>query len=220
MTTYAYIQVSPDGKDRDPQKLTIEDYCERKKISVDDWIEIFISSGKTVKQRLISELLNKLRRDDLLIVAELSKLGRSVGQVISIVNEILVKEVDFISIKESVYITFEDENKMDNASKAIANVFSVLAKLESDLKSQSTKEGLVKASQKGKRLGRPPGGSKLDGKFFEIKSSLRARKSVSAIARELKVDRQTVKRFIEAKNLKPPAKNEEKAKNRLWDLNI
>ena len=209
MTTYAYVRVSSGGLDCDPQKPAIYDYCERNKLSIDEWKEITISSRKTIKQQLIEELLNEVQKGDLLIVAELSRLGRSVGQVISIVNEIVEKKVDFIAIKENIKITSENGNKMDIAAKTMVMMFSLFAKIERDLISQRTKEGLAAAKKKGKQLGRPPGGSILEGKENFIRTELGYKVSVSAIARKLEVDRMTVKRFIKSKKLRPWGKRPE-----------
>ncbi len=202
MTVFGYMRVSSGKQDLESQKLSILDYCDKNKIQIDQWKKITISSRKSTKKRLIDELPNELKKGDLLIVLEFSRLGRSVGQVITIVNEIVNKEVNFVAIKENIKINSENGNKMDIATKTMVTMFSLFAKIERDLISQRTKEGLKAARAKGKLLGRPPGGSILEGKKELIKEELSYGVSVSAIARKLKCDRQTVNRFIKSKKLK------------------
>ena len=79
--TIGYIRVSSDKQTVDNQRLAILDYCNKQGIKVDDWIEVSMSTKKTPAQRRIDELLDRLKEGDRLIVAELSRLARSVGQI-------------------------------------------------------------------------------------------------------------------------------------------
>ena len=199
MKTIGYIRVSSDKQDKESQKLAILEFSNNNKFKIDQWKEITISSKKSVKKRLIDELLNELEKGDQLIVSELSRLGRSVGQVITIVNDIVDKKINFVAIKENININAKNGNQMDIATKTIITMFSLFAEIERDLISQRTKEGLRAAKAKGKLLGRPKGGSKLEGKEDFIKTELSYGVSVSAIARKLECDRQTVNRFTKSK---------------------
>ena len=85
--TVAYIRASTDKQDLNNQKLEILEYARQHSLKVDEFIEITISSRKTSKQRRIDELLGKLADSDVLIVTELSRLGRSASEVIALINE-------------------------------------------------------------------------------------------------------------------------------------
>jgi putative DNA-invertase from lambdoid prophage Rac len=80
MKTFAYLRVSTSKQDLETQRHEILQYCDRHSLSVDDWLEIEISSRKTMKERRIDELLGKLKRGDSVIVSELSRIGRSISQ--------------------------------------------------------------------------------------------------------------------------------------------
>ena len=116
--TVAYIRVSTDKQDLANQKLEILEYARRNKMTVDEFIEITVSSRKTSKQRRIDELLDKLADSDALIVTELSRLGRSTSEVIALVNELVQRNVRTIIIKQNL-----DLHKHDMSSKIIVTLF-------------------------------------------------------------------------------------------------
>jgi len=157
MTTIAYLRVSKDEQQLNNQKLAILEYAQKNKITIDNFMEIHISSRRSPLERRINELIEKLENNDTLIVSELSRLGRSTGQVIQIIDEIIKKKVDFIAIKESITIK---NGIQDMYSKVLVTLFSLFAELERDLISQRTKEGLAAARAEGKLLGRPKGFTK------------------------------------------------------------
>ena len=179
-------------------QLAILDYCNKAKLAVDSWYEVKISSRKSTKRRRIDELLDLLKPNDVLIVSELSRLARSVGQISIIVDQLIEKNVFLTTIKEDININ----GKMNIQTKTITTMFSLFGEIERDLISERTKEGLRAARSKGKILGRPKGGSILEGKEEFIKTELRYGVAVSAIARKLKCSRGTLIRFIESKKLK------------------
>jgi DNA invertase Pin-like site-specific DNA recombinase len=198
MRTIGYLRVSSDKQDLEVQKLAILDYCNKQKLSVDEWIKIKVSSRKSTKKRKVDELLESLEQGDVLIVSELSRLARSVGQIAIIVNELIQKKIQFISIKENIRIN----GKMDIAAKMTVTMFSLFAEIERDLISQRTKEGLKAARQRGQLLGRPKGGRVLKGKEDFIKEELQYQTPVSVISRKLGVGRDTLTRYIKEKKLK------------------
>ena len=198
MTVIGYIRVSTEKQDYDTQKLAILDYCNKAKLAVDSWYEVKISSRKSTKRRRIDELLDLLKPNDVLIVSELSRLARSVGQISIIVDQLIEKNVFLTTIKEDININ----GKMNIQTKTITTMFSLFGEIERDLISERTKEGLRAARSKGKILGRPKGGSILEGKEDFIKTELGFGVAVSAIARKLKCSRGTLIRFIESKKLK------------------
>lgn len=200
--TIGYLRVSTTEQDADNQKLEILEYARKNKITIDDFISISISSRRDTKARRIDELLERLQGGDMLIVAELSRLGRSVGQVATMVDELIKNKIKFIAIKEN--INLNGNGKKDLNATMSVGMFSVFAEIERQLISERTKAGLAAARAKGKLLGRPKGSkgkTKLDGKEDFIKNELKYRVAKSAIARKLAVSRGNLINFIETRKL-------------------
>ena len=198
--TIGYIRVSTDRQTVENQRLAILDYCHRNKFQVDDWIDVNMSSRRTPAQRRIDELLERLKEGDRLIVAELSRLARSVGQIAVTVSTLLKKKVRFISIKESISLN----GGQDMQAKVMITMFSLFSEIERDLISERTKEGLKRARAEGKLLGRPRGTigkSKLDGKEDEIKRFLKGGINKTNIARYFNVSWSTLENFIKTRKL-------------------
>lgn len=200
MKTIAYIRVSTDKQDLENQTLTIHDYAYRKKISINDYIKIQISSNKSLKERLIEQLLQQLNIGDTLIVSELSRLGRSVGQIIQIVDYLIKEKIKFIAVKENILLN----GQQDIQSKVMITMFGLFADIEKDLISIRTKQALAGVKASGKELGRPKGSlgkSKLDGKEREIMDLLDKKVSISSIAKIMSVSRNAVYKFIKSRKL-------------------
>ena len=85
----AYLRASTNKQDLSHQKLEILEFARGKQLTIDDFIEVTISSRKTSKDRRIDELLAMLQEADTLIVTELSRLGRSTAEVITLVNALV-----------------------------------------------------------------------------------------------------------------------------------
>ena len=200
MKTIAYLRVSRDTQDVNNQKVEVFEYAQRTGLHIDEVVEIEISSRKDRDKRRVDEVLSMLKPGDNLIVSELSRLGRSTGEVISIIDELIEKKVRFVAIKQNWTV----EGKNDTTTKVMKAVLSLLAELERDLISQRTKQALAAKKAAGATLGRPVGStgvSKLDGKRKEIEELLRDRASKSFIARRLKVSRTTLLDYIKTRGL-------------------
>jgi len=166
MKTIAYIRVSTTQQDLQNQKLEIYTYASNNQIMVDHFIEVEVSSQKTPKERKIEQLMAELESGDSVIVSELSRLGRSVGQIIQIIDTFIKHEIKFTAIKEGIRI----DGTQDLQTKVMVTLFGLFAEIERDLISERTKQGLVAAREKGRMLGRPKGRgrSKLDKHKDEI----------------------------------------------------
>ena len=141
-----------------------------------------------------------MQAGDLLLVSELSRLGRSVGQVIQIVDELIKHQIKFIAIKENIHL----DGKQDIQSKLMVTMFGLFAEIERDLISERTCEGLAAARAKGRVLGRPKGShgiSRLDGKEDEIQMLLAKKVSKASIAKILDVSRSALLYFISSRGL-------------------
>lgn len=191
---YGYIRVSTDKQTVENQRYEINRFCEIKELIVDKWIEESISGTKEVEKRLLGDLLNKLKKDDILICSELSRLGRNLLMIMSILNQCMKNDVQVWTIKDN-YRLGNDIN-----SKVLAFAFGLSAEIERNLISQRTKEALARKKAEGVILGRPKGRkstkTKLTGQEKNIKELLDGKVSKSAIARILGVHRMTVTTFI------------------------
>ena len=201
MSVWAYLRVSTDSQDLTNQRLTILDWANSRGLKVDNWIEIAISSRKTTRERRIDELMANLQKGDILIVSELSRLGRSIAEIITIVNELVAKEIDLILVKQNLELR---SGKQDMGTKIMVTIFGLLAESERDLISERTKMALARVKAQGRKLGRPKGRigrSKLDGKEKEIQELLAKRVPKSVIARILGCSRSCVINFIKSRKL-------------------
>lgn len=197
----AYLRVSTDKQDFKNQKLEILDYAHQSNIEVNKFLEITCSARNSHKNRLLDELMNTLCSGDTLIVSELSRLARSLGQIIQIVDELVKNNVKLFCIKENISI---NPKSRDLQSKVTITMFGLFAEIERDLISERTKAGLQSAREKGKVLGRPKGSlgnSKLDGKEKEIKNFLNKGVSKTAIAKIFDVSRTCLYSFIETRKI-------------------
>ena len=202
LKTVAYLRVSTGSQDLATQKLAILDFTQKRRFTVDEFIESKISSRKSPTERRIEEMLGTLQSGDRLLVSELSRLGRSLGQVLQIVATLIERKIRFIAIKEAI----EVEGKQDLRTKVMIALFGLFAEVERDLISERTKEGLAAAKAKGKLLGRPKGAlgkSKLDGKEEDIRMLLGKEVSKASIAKILDVSRSALYHFIETRKIVP-----------------
>ena len=199
--TIAYVRVSTDDQDYRNQKFEILNYCDRSGMKVDKWLEVEMSSRRSAKDRRIDELLANLKSNDRLLVSELSRLGRSTGEVIQLIKTLTDQNIEFVAVKQGFRIN--SQNNKDMTSKVMVTIFSLLAELERDLISERTKMGLAKARASGKKLGRPigPGKSKLDGKEDVIIGFLDKGVTRANIARILDVTWGTMDNFIKTRGL-------------------
>ena len=76
---YGYIRVSSDKQTVENQRFEINNFCEREQLKIDGWIEETISGTKSYNKRELGKLLNRVQKDDLIICAELSRLGRNLS---------------------------------------------------------------------------------------------------------------------------------------------
>lgn len=148
----AYIRISTNKQDCETQKLQILEYCQKHRIFLNETIEVEISSTKSAEKRRINELESKLNRDDILITTELSRLGRSMFEVMNLVVRLSEKGVQFIFLRQPELSSFKNP-----ASKLLLSFYAYMAETERDFISQRTKAGLAKAKANGKKLGRPFG---------------------------------------------------------------
>ena len=132
-------------------------------------------------------------------MSELSRLGRSVGQVLSLIDQLIKKKIKVISLKDNIRLA----GKQDLQSKIMVTMISLFAEIERDLISERTKEGLARARANGKLLGRPkgPGKSKLDKHREEIIALLKTGSSKTYLSKKYKVTPPTLYNWLKKNNI-------------------
>jgi len=200
---YGYIRVSTDKQTMENQRFEILKFADEKKLHIDRWIEETISATKKLSDRKLGALIERMHEDDMLIVSELSRLGRSLLEVMSILHTLMERDVKVFTTRGR----YELGNNI--SSKVLAFAFALSAEIERSMISSRTKEALARKKSEGKRLGRPKGKlsatTKLTGKDDLIREYLAKEIPVSVIARLLSVHRLTVRNYIRTRKLQQPA---------------
>lgn len=197
---FAYIRVSTDKQSIENQRFELLKYADSKKLQIDTWIEETISATKSIQDRKLGQVLLQMKENDLLLVSELSRLGRNLMEVMSILHQCMERNIKVVTLKEG-YELGDNIN-----SKVLAFAFSLSAEIERNLIAQRTKEALARKKAEGMTLGRPKGSQnkilKLTGKEENIKTLLDKKVGISAIARILDVNRLTLTQFIKSRQIK------------------
>ena len=196
---YGYIRVSSDKQTIENQRYEINKFAESNGIRMNGWIEETISGMKNYDKRKLGELLSKIKDGDLIICAELSRLGRTLFMIMDILNICMNKNCRVWTIKDNYRLGD------DIQSKVLAFAFGLSAEIERNLISQRTKEALARKRAEGVVLGRPVGSKsskvKLSGKENFIRDLLGHNVPKTQIAKILKVNRMTVDNFIKRENI-------------------
>ena len=110
MRTIAYLRVSKDSQDVKNQRLAILDFARRERMKIHEFMEIKVSAKRSPKERKLDVLLERLNPKDTLIVSELSRMGRSVGEIITTVDTLVKQKVRLFAVKEGLRLTGQQEN--------------------------------------------------------------------------------------------------------------
>ena len=162
----AYIRVSTQEQNTKVQKTEILEYAQKNKIIIDEFIEVEISSRKSAELRQIEYL--KSLSPDLVICTELSRLGRSMIEILTLVEYFKEHNIKLVLTKQPELSTNED----NALGTLLYSIYSYFAETERELLSQRVKAGIAHAKKSGKRVGRPrgtTGKSKFDRDFDKIK---------------------------------------------------
>lgn len=190
---YGYIRVSTDTQTVENQRIQIKKYCKIKKLRKIVWYAETISGTKNVEKRKLGELIKVASKDDVIIVTEISRLGRSMLMIMNVLDTCLKKGVKVIAIKENFIL----ENSI--SCKALMFAFGLSAEIERTLISERTKAGLERARMKGKRIGRQQGEKpthyKLTPYKRKIKKYISEERSINSMAKEFHVQWLTMKNF-------------------------
>jgi len=181
---YSYLRVSTIDQNTEKFKNDVLRFANDRKLGNVEFTEEKVTGKKSWKKRELYKLVEKMNSGDVLIVPELSRLGRSLIDVLECLEVLKQKQCKCYSVKENFHL-----NGDDMQSTMMSTLLALFAKIERDLISQRTKEGLQAAKERGTKLGRPVGSSssKLDQYHDEIVQMIKQGVGRSAIAHKFKV---------------------------------
>lgn len=190
---YAYIRVSTEQQNLTNQQHEIELFAIRNNITIGRWVEEVISSRRPLHERQLGQILRKLRRGDIIVTTEISRLGRNLLEVMGILQKALEKKCQIWTIKENYRLG------ADIQSKILAFAFGLASEIERQLISERTRNSLQRLKNEGKHLGRPYGKSykKLKRVHGKIKKLLKMKVSKAEIAREVGCSWVTLHRYLQ-----------------------
>ena len=195
MSVIGYIRVSSNKQTVEHQRFEIQNFAHREGLKIDVWEEETISSRRPLSKRKISEVMQMAKDKDIIIACEISRFGRSISEVLHILEVFLNNGCQVWTIKEN----YKLGNNMQ--SKIVACIFGLAAEIERTLISERTKSSLANIRASGKKLGRPMKSEnkklKLSKNQEKIKLLLGEGFSKSKIARMMGVQRTTLRRFID-----------------------
>lgn len=193
---YAYIRVSTEMQTYSSQEFEIRKYCETRNITIGKWVSESVSGTKSFEKRTLGRLIRKMGKGDMLICTEISRLGRNMLMIMSILNICSSKGISIHSIKDNFDLS-------DNInSKIIAFAFALAAEIERILISERTKEALALKKQSGVRLGRPPGSSKKKVTIYKewdkVAQMIDLGMPLSRVAKKYGIHRNTLRKYYTA----------------------
>ena len=193
---YAYIRVSTAEQSGSSQEYEIKNWAQRQGISIDRWETESVSGTVLPKKRKLGKLIRRMKADDLLVCTEISRLGRNMLMVMSILNDCSFRNIRIHTIKDN----FDLNNNIN--SKIIAFAFALAAEIERNLISQRTKEALADRKAAGMILGRPKGSFKQKDHVLrdlpEIRNRMASGDSLEAISRDYGVHRNTLSSYLKS----------------------
>lgn len=159
MATHAFLRVSTLLQDTEKNKIDILQFANHMKLGNVEFTEEHASGKINYKERKLGALIDRLNTGDVLIVPELSRIARSITQILEVIKVTKDKGVTLYSLKENFC---NNENSITNT--VTSTIFALVAQIERELISLRTREALHARKSQGIKLGRPKGKgkSKLD----------------------------------------------------------
>lgn len=187
---YGYIRVSSEKQTVENQRYEITEYCKRKGIVIDNWIEESVSGAKNPNVRKLGKILDSIGKGDTIYVTELSRLGRCAYMVIAIISHCLMTKANIMEIRDDKLVRDDSDSVQDTFFKVL------FAQKEREDISRRTKAGLERRMAMGIKLGRKVGDHnshyKLTGKEKVIKELLMKGISKAQICRILNCNQATL----------------------------
>lgn len=194
MAVVAYLRVSTEKQFLENQRAEILRFADRNGLIIDKWYTETVSGSVSSKNRKLSGVLDRMKPGDSLIVTEISRLSRTLLEIMTILNSCIKKRVVLYSTKEG-YIFQNDIN-----SKVLGFAFGLMAEIERNLISMRTKEALARREKEGVCLGRRKGDAPKMNMLIDnrrlVMMERRRGASCSALAKQMGVSRTTMFRFL------------------------
>ncbi len=192
---YGYLRVSSDDQDVENQKSGVVKFAEDKKWIIDEWIiDDGVSGTKDPDKRQLGVLMEKCQKDDIIICSELSRLGRKMLMVMSILEFCMKNGISVYTVKDNYVLG----NNIQ--SSVLAFAFSLASQIERDMISLRTKEALAVRRKAGVLLGSPRNAKKIarvsEEKVKEMEKLAEAGTSISTIGRKFDLHRTTVGYYL------------------------
>ena len=201
---YGYLRVSSDEQDVNNQKQGVVKFAEQHEWKIESYItDEGISGTKDPSKRALGKLLKKVKKGDIIICSEISRLGRNLLMIMSILQQLMKKGAMLYTVKDNYVLG-------DNIqSTVLAFAFGLAAQIERDMISMRTKEALARKKAEGVKLGHPRGtrmrlNPKCENKYEYIVSELAKGTDKSIIAKKCKVSKTTFYRYLVYKGLHTP----------------
>ncbi len=162
-----YIRVSTTEQNTETQKTELLDYAQKNKFIIDEFIITEISSRKTQEQRKIQDLKDKLQSGDTVITTELSRLARSMIEILNLIQYFKEHNIKVIFTKQPELSTTQDTA----LQSLLFSIYGYFAETERELLSQRVKGGIQNARKQGKQIGRKKGSTGIS-KFDPFKDRI------------------------------------------------
>ena len=194
MKTFAYVRVSTEAQSCSSQEYEINRWAETQGVHIDCWIREAVSGTVPIEKRQLGRTLKRMKDGDMLVSTEISRLGRNMLMIMSVLNTCAQRRISIHTIKDN----FDLSNNIN--SKIIAFAFALAAEIERNLISQRTREALADRKAAGVVLGRPKGSTVkkavIESRLDEILKLRSEGVSLSEIAYRLKVHRNTLYNYL------------------------
>lgn len=199
---YARISTNKDTQTTERQLLTLKEYAENNNFKFDEIIEEKISGTiKTETRQEYSALKSKLRKDDVLILTDLDRLGRSADNIILELKDLKSRGIRVIAL-DMPYMC--DWNKVNDASiydmiiDIVITIKAHMAQQEREKIISRINQGIAVAKAKGKKLGRPSAELPKDfiKEYSKFKNGYYGKMSASGFAKMLGIGRSTLYKYI------------------------
>lgn len=193
MATHAFIRVSTLEQDTEKNKIDILQFANRMKLGNVEFTEEQCSGKINYKERKLGALIEAMQSGDVLIVPELSRIARSITQILEVIKVTKDKGITLYSLKENF------SNNEDSISATVTStIFALVAQIERELISMRTKEALHARKVAGVKLGRPrgKGKSKLDVHKDDILKLISLHVPKTMIARQLNTSVGNLNNFL------------------------
>ena len=149
---YGYLRVSSDEQDVNSQRQGVELFASERGWNIDSYItDEGVSGGKDPDKRNLGPLLKKVKKEDVIICSEISRLGRDLYMVMDILHFCMEQGCIIYTVKDKFVLGD------DIQSKVLAFAFGLSAEIERQMIRQRTKEGLRLRMKLGILVGRPIG---------------------------------------------------------------